>query len=247
MSPLSFPFTRRRLSGGGASILAAALAAAATLAGACGPSYDPALKADIDRRVAALQPGTMVVPPPTGFMPMPLAPGQWAQYKMLANNNESSFFTYKILGEEAGAHWIEVVNETYTGKMIQKMLVAFGDRMDPGQVQIRAVILKDQKGNVTEMPRDMMPMLQSAYRGAVSALIINWQGKPQESLAVPAGRFEGCYRVRSEAQWGAFKSTAESWSHPVVPISGAVRTVGTDHAFVMDLIAFGTTGARSEL
>ena len=82
-------------------------------------------------------------------------------------------------------------------------------------------------------------MLQSMFRGAVSALVINWQGMPQESAAVPAGRFDGCVRARSEAQWGPWKSTADSWRHPAVPLSGLVRSQGIDHPFTMELVAFG--------
>jgi hypothetical protein len=219
----------------------------ALVATACGPSIDPAAKADIDKRVSILVPGSTSVGAPTAFVPMPLATGQWTQYKMVNDKSEPSFITYKILGEEGGAHWMEVVHETYSGRMIQKMLVAFGNRMDPGQVEIRAVKTKDYKGNVNEMPREMMPLLQSTYRSAVSMMIINWQGLPQEAAAVPAGKFDGCFKTRTEAQWGPWKSVADSWSHPAVPLSGAVRTQGVDKPFTMELVAFGTSGAAGEL
>ena len=102
---------------------------------ACGPSIDPAAKADIDRRVGALQAGTAAVPAPTVFEPMPLAAGQWSQYKMVDDKGQPSFLTYKIVGEEGGAYWLEMVHETYSGRMVQKMLVAFGSRTDPGQIE----------------------------------------------------------------------------------------------------------------
>jgi len=129
------------------------------LVAACGPSIDPAARADIDRRVAALQIGANTVPRPTSFEPMPLAPGQWTQYKMIDDKGHPSFLTQKIVGEEAGAHWIETLHESYTGRTSQRMLVAFGNRMDPGQVQIRAVKMKDSSGKVTEMPPEVIGML----------------------------------------------------------------------------------------
>jgi hypothetical protein len=224
----------------------AALAALPLALGACGPSIDPAAKADIDRRIAALQPGANAVPAPTAFQPLPLAVGQWTQYKMVDDKGQPSFLTYKIVGEEGGAYWLLMQHETYSGRMGQKMLVAFGNRMDPGQVEIRAVKTKDRKGNVTEMPPGMMPMMQSLYRGAVSSLVIRWQGLPQEGASVPAGRFDGCFRARSEAQWGPWKSVADSWSHPAVPMSGAVRSQGVDHQFTMELVAFGLSGATDD-
>ena len=221
---------------------------AAVVLSACGPSIDPAAKADIDKRVSVLQAGSNAVPAPAPgmFAPMPFAVGQWTQYKMTNEKGEPSFLTYKIIGQEGDAVWLEVVNETYTGRTMQKMLVAFGNRMDPNTVEIRAVSTKDAKGRVQEMPPPVISMLQSTYRGAVSMLIINWQGLPQESATVPAGRFEGCFKARTDAQWGPWRSVADSWSHPAVPLSGAVRSQGVDHPFVMELAAFGTSGAVSE-
>jgi hypothetical protein len=215
---------------------------------ACGPSIDPAAKADIDRRVSVLQPGANAVPAPAPgmFAPMALGVGQWTQYKMTNDKGEPSFLTYKVVGQEGDAVWLEIVNEAYTGRTMQKMLVAFGNRMDPSQVEIRAVSMKDAKGNVNVMPPPVISMMQSTYRGVISTMIINWQGLPQESASVPAGRFDGCYKARTDAQWGPWRSVADSWSHPAVPLSGAVRSQGVDHPFTMELAAFGTSGAVSE-
>ena len=162
---------------------------------------------------------------------------------MVDDKGQPSFLTYKIVGEDAGAYWLEMVHETYSGRMVQKMLVAFGNRMDPAQVEIRAVKTKDTKGRVNELPPALMPMLQSTYKGVVAGLVIHWQGLPQESASVPAGRFDGCFRARTDAQWGPWKSVADSWSHPAVPLSGAVKTQGVDKPFTMELVAFGLSGA----
>ena len=225
------------------------VAAVAVAASACGPSIDPAAKADIDRRVAMLQPGSNAVPAPAPgvFAPMPFAVGQWTQYKMINDKNEPSFLTQKIIGQQGDAVWVETVSETYSGKMVQKMLVAFGNRMDPNGVEIRAVTMKDQKGNVNEMPPPVVQMMQSTYRSAISMLIINWQGLPQESAAVPAGRFDGCFKARTDAQWGPWRSVSDSWAHPSVPLSGTVRSQGVDKPFTMELTAFGSSGAVSEM
>jgi hypothetical protein len=215
---------------------------------ACGPSIDPAAKADIDRRVSALQPGANAVPAPAPgvFAPMPFAVGQWTQYKLTNDKGEPGFLTYKIIGQEGDAVWVEVVNESYTGRTMQKMLVSFGNRMDPNTVEIRAVTTKDAKGRVQEMPPPVVSMMQSTFKGVISTMIINWQGLPQESASVPAGKFDGCFKARTDAQWGPWRSVADSWSHPAVPLSGAVRSQGVDHPFTMELAAFGTSGAVSE-
>jgi hypothetical protein len=38
-----------------------------------------------------------------------------------------------------------------------------------------------------------------------------------------------------------------SWSHPAVPLSGMVRSEGIDKPSSMELVAFGQSGAVSEL
>src|SRR5204862_6393145 len=93
---------------------------------ACGPSIDPAAKADVDRRVATLQPGGNAVgaPAPGSFAPMAFAVGQWTQYKMTNDKDEPSFLTYKIIGQDWGAVWLEMVHDTYYGRTMQQMVVA---------------------------------------------------------------------------------------------------------------------------
>jgi hypothetical protein len=232
----------------GLSRVAVAALGFATLAlAACGPSIDPAAKADIDGRVSALQSTAGgPIPPPTTYEALPLAPGQWSQYKMTDDNGQPGFLTYKILGQEGGAFWIEILSERYTGVTTQKMLVAFGSRIDPSQLDIRAVITRDRRGTVTEMPPAMIPLIRSTMQGILASMVINWQGLPQEPTVVPAGHFDGCFRSRTSAQWGPWKSTADSWAHPTVPLSGIVRTQGIDHPFTMELVAFGMTGATAD-
>ncbi len=222
------------------------LALGALLAGACAPSIDPAAKADIDGRLAALRVGATTVPAPPGFEPMPLSVGQWVQYKMLDDKGQPSFLTYKVLSQEAGAFWIETLHETYFGRTAQKMLVAFGSRTDPNQIEVRAVVMLDRRGSVSPVPPAMIPVMQVTYRSVVSALAFTMMGEQRESATVPAGRFEGCFRARADAQWGPWRSLADSWRHPAVPLSGLVRSQGIDRPFTMDLVAFGTTGATAD-
>lgn len=227
----------------------AVVASAALLSlGGCGPSINAASKADIDRQIAALQAPSASIPAPAAgdFSPMPFAAGQWSKFKIVNDKGEPSFYTYKILGEEAGAFWVEVAMDGYQGKTLQKMLVYFGSRTDPKDLEIRAVITKDVKGNTNELPREMMPMMQNLYKSAVTSLVLSWQGLPQESASTPAGTFQGCYKTRSKAQWGPWKSEADSWSHPAVPINGLVKSRGVDKKFDMDLVAYGLKGAVSE-
>jgi hypothetical protein len=226
--------------------LTLAILAAATLAAACGPSIDPAAKADIDGRIAALAPPAHSFPAPTGFVPMPLAVGQWTQYKSVYDG-QPSFITQKLVGQEGDALWLETVHETYSGRTVSKILMAVPNRMDPASIEIRGLVMKDRNGRVNHIEGPALGMVQSLYKSAVAMLIINWQGQPQEDAAAPAGTFNGCFKVRTDAQWGAWKTAATSWSHPAVPLSGTVRSVGIDRPSTMELVAFGVTGATSEL
>lgn len=249
MIPYRFSDKTARLAVRTAMATMAVLASAALLPlSGCGPSIDAASKADIDRQIAAMQAPAASFPAPSAgdFRPMPLAPGQWAKFKIVNDEGEPSFYTYKVLGEEGGAFWVEVAMDSYQGKNLQKMLVFFGSRTDPKELEIRAVVTKDIKGNVIELPRDMMPMMQGLYKSAVASLVLSWQGLPQESASAPAGSFNGCYKTRSKAQWGPWKSEADSWSHTAVPINGLVKSRGVDKKFDMDLVAYGLTGAASE-
>ena len=228
-----------------AAVLGALLAVAPVLAG-CGPSIDPALKADIDRRIATLGRPAQSFAGPTEFFPQPLRVGQWTQHKMV-HDQEPSFLTYKVVGQVADAFWIESVHESYTGRVVTKILLAVPNRMDPSTMEIRGVVMKDRNGHVNSFDGPMLAMMQGMYRGFVSNLIVSWQGQPQESTSVPAGNFTGCFKMRTDAQWGPWKVATTSWSHPAVPLSGMVRSEGIDRPSSMELVAFGLSGAVSEL
>ena len=213
---------------------------------ACGPSIEPAAKADIDGRMAALQSASGTIAAPPSFEPMPLVAGQWSEYKMIDDKGQPSFLTYKVLGEEGGAFWIETLHESYYGRTAQKMLIAFGSRSDPSQIEIRAVVTLDKHGNINPMPPGMMPMLQSMFKGVVSALVINWQGMPQESAAVPAGRFDGCSARAARRSGAPGRAPPTPGATRRFPLSGVVRSQGIDRPFTMELVAFGMSGATAD-
>ena len=228
------------------AVLFGGATASSTAIMGCGPSIDPALKADIDRRNSALGAPTQSFPGPTGFAPMPLQVGQWTQHRMV-RDQEPSFLTYKVVGQISDAFWVESVYEGYTGRTVTKILLAIPNRMDPNSIEIRGVVMKDRNGHVNSFDGPVLQMMQGMYRGAVANLVVTWQGQPQEDTAVPAGKFTGCYKMRTDAQWGPWKTSSTSWSHSAVPLSGMVRSEGIDKPSTMELIAFGLSGAVSEL
>jgi hypothetical protein len=218
-----------------------------SLSVACGPSIDSAARADIDQRIAAMAPSGAAFQMPLGLTPKPIVVGQWTQHKLVGEKGQPSLVTYKIVGEESGAYWVEVANESYYGKTVNKMLIAMGDRSNPATMEIRAVKMKDKKGQVTELQGPMIALMKSVFQSSVNMLSVSWVGLPQETVNVVAGPFGGCFKAVTDASWGVWHSSATSWMHPTVPISGLVKSVGISSPSTMELVGFGDSGATSEI
>ena len=213
----------------------------------CGASIDSAAKADIDQRLSAMVSTGQSFAAPAVLVPKPFVVGQWTQHRLLNEKKEPSLITYKIVGEDSGAFWVEVANESYYGKTVTKLLLFIPDRANPQTMEIRAVKMKDKDGRVSELQGAMVQLMRSAYEGAINMLAVSWQGLPRESVSVTAGRFSDCFKARTNASWGVWHASSATWMHPVVPISGLVKSEGIDRPASMELVGFGETGATSEI
>ena len=216
-----------------------------SLASSGPPKPDPASKTAIDTRVQGLRPLEIAYTPPETAQPLPWAAGQWFTLKVIDEHNEPAFVTYKILGQEDGAWWVEVETDNYQGKSAIKILMDVPDRTRPDGVNIRKVSIRDQNGNVTEVPEATLSLTRSAYGWVVDNLIIDWTNLPQEDVQVVAGTFQQAFKQRSTVSFMGQTSTSDVWFHPVVPINGMVKSVGVDNPTTMELVAFGTSGAAS--
>src|SRR5689334_7039222 len=96
-------------------------AVVASLGSSAHPSIDAAAKADVDRRVAAMQASQRAVPPPTSAEPLPLAVGQWVMVKSIDQDNQPSIMTTKIVGQQDDAWWLETSIDNYYGHTALKM------------------------------------------------------------------------------------------------------------------------------
>ena len=214
---------------------------------ACGPRLDQAAKADIDRRVEAFVPSGLAFPAPVALVPKPLAVGQWTQHKLTNDKGEHALITYKIVGEDGGAYWVEVANENYFGKTVTKILLAVGDRLNPATMEIRGVKTKDGNGKIQEFEGPAIQLMRPAWQGVVNMLAVSWQGHQQEDMNVVAGNFAACIKARTDANWGGWYASSVTWMHPAVPINSLVMAAGTDRPSSMELVGFGDTGAASEI
>jgi hypothetical protein len=213
---------------------------------ACAASIDPAMRASVDQQLAAITPADTVFPAPTSSTPMPLAVGQWTKLKLVDKNGRPSFTTYKVVGQDGDATWVEVVTEQYTGRTVLKMLVAFGDRTDVNKVAIRRVILKQRDRAPIEYEQPVLGMVQGTYKSVARALVLRWDGLGQETKRAPAGTFTGAFTAEAEVSLFGYSSRAKTWSHTAVPVQGLVHS-DNDDGSTIDLVEFGLTGATSEL
>jgi len=213
---------------------------------ACATGLDPAAKEDIDRRVKALGPPSQTF---TAASPTPLAlvVGQWTQHEMIDDQGRPSFLTTKLVGEDLGSYWVEVVEETYSGRRITKLLIYFGDRSSPAALDVRAIKSRVGTGPIKEATGEELRSSKSDWAGILSMLAANWQGQPQEEARAPAGIFAGAYKRETEESWGPLLAKSTVWSHPAVPLSGVVKSEGKDRRGSLLLIAFGEKGALTEL
>jgi hypothetical protein len=251
--------------------IAALLGVASPTISGCGGSVVPAAKADIDRRVAALGPPVASFDAPGAGGGTPFETGQWARYRVADQSGRPSFVTHKIVGREEGAFWMEVVTDSYAGRTIVKMLVALGEMQAPHGLprrsrtsdkiahsvphrhfELRALILKSADRDVTEVPAPFLRMLAFLLPHAFSLPFPGGQaqgeGHHKTDASVPAGRFAGCIHVRADDERAAQdEGVGLFWFHPVVPLGGLVRWRSLENGATKELVAFGASGARSEL
>ena len=219
----------------------------ALLGGACSPSVNQSYKASIDQRVAGLHASGQKYGAPASPEPMALAAGQWSRYKLVDDEGHPGFITYNVVGQEGSAWWIEIVNESYTSRLVTLMLVDLGDRKDPSSVDVKQMKQKTDDNSVNELPAPVLSLMKSVWGPLTESLVINWNQRPQEAADAPAGTFEACYKVQGTVSFAGKSWTSVGWSHPAVPITGGVKSRGVDNRTEMDLIEFGLTGAKSEL
>jgi len=207
------------------------------LGGCLGP--DPAKKAAMDQRVAQIQMSKAAYGAPRPVLLQPKV-GQWAQYKSTTGSG-LGFVTFKLVAEERGAYWIEMITENYDGRSFMKRLTDFGDLKDPKTQKVLAMKVKDTQGRVTEYSPEFVKSAQNV--GNLMVSISPWGELPQESMQVPAGHFTKCYRGTVDA--GIISGPV--WYHSAVPITGMVKSVSEGmFGQTMELVAFSETGATSE-
>jgi hypothetical protein len=228
--------------------LSATLAVAVALlsASACGPQIDPAAKADLDRKLAQIQTSEQTYSPSESYSPMAFFVGQWTEHRITDDKGHKSLVTNKLVGQEDGAYWLEVINESAQGREAARMLIAMQAGRDPSGMVIRTLLVRkgsDQPTAVDPMTGD--PKIRARYRAALDLLAVPGEGDEKDDVRVPGGHFIGCYRIETQGAWGPLQTPTDLCTHPSVPLSGVVRAVSATTPGLVELIDFGVTGAES--
>ncbi|HVU51387.1 MAG TPA: hypothetical protein VHL80_11905 [Polyangia bacterium] len=229
--------------------LAAAFAAlTAVLLGApgCGPSIDPAAQADLDRKLSQIQTSEETFPPSESYSPMAFVVGQWTEHRVTDEKGRKTLITNKLVGQEAGAYWFEVVNESAQGRDAAKMLVALSAGRDPAGMEIRTLLVRrgDAQPTVVD-PVTGDPQIRARARAALDLIAVPGEGDEKDDVRVPGGHFIGCYRIDTQGAWGPLQTPTDLCTHPSVPLSGVVRAISATKPGLVELVTFGVTGAES--
>jgi hypothetical protein len=166
--------------------------------------------------------------------------GQWSKYRVDSDDGSSTEVTYKIVAEEQGAYWLEIVRGVANAGTVMQLLISVKD--------LTAAKIRMPNGHVRELRDEMLQPTAAGYRKALSDIFVPaLDGATQEDVTVPAGKFSGAYKRLQKVDTSKGSSEQNVWIHPSVPISGVVKSeeVGKPNKTV--LIAFGQDGAKSEM
>jgi hypothetical protein len=185
---------------------------------------------------------------PTSQALAPFAVGQWAKYKVHSGEGSTSQLMYKIVGQEEGAHWLEIVRgEPNAGNVLQ-LLVSVKDRSDANSLEIKAAKILMPNRHVRDIRGRMLEPMADGYKRALAdSFLPALGGAPQKDVTVPAGTFHGCYQVKQNADTKQGSTSYDACVHPAVPISGVVRSEQVGGKSKTELVGYGMTGAVSDL
>lgn len=177
----------------------------------------------------------------------PLSVGQWTRYE-LNDRGRTSLVTHKVVGVQSEAFWLEFVTGAADAGTVLGLLVHAPDRTQASRAEIRAARIRMPNGLTKEIRGAELKPTEAAYKRMVDDLFrTSLRGSPQSDVTTPAGTFRGCYRQNTKLGFSGDNAEMSVWIHPGVPLSGVVKAETTDRAWTVQLLAFGTEGAESEL
>jgi hypothetical protein len=181
--------------------------------------------------------------------PLEWAPGQWTRHRVKFGNS-NSVLTYKVLRHEGDEYLLEVVAQNPAqGDTIMQINMLMNSVLNAKEARIKSARLRFPGGKVQEFNGKLLGPVQNLYKNLLGFMSLPDVGSlDRTDVTVTAGRFEGCFKnATSTADIMGVKSAGTSFVHFSVPISATVKVEGKDGTSQMELLAFGLTGAKSEL
>lgn len=186
------------------------------------------------------------VPAPIVSRPLPLAKGQFVLYRVTDDAGQHDF-SYSVVDEEGGAHWIQVVTERSGRRVVIQLLLKIGERNTPSTAELLAVRMK-MGSSTREFRGALLAQARKSVADVMKELDVpGLDGLKQEDVTVPAGTFKSCYYREATMTLYGFHSRNKSWLHTGVPVLALVKLVSVGKNFTMELKEYGITGAKSEL
>ena len=232
------------------SIRVFSIIAAVVFLSACAASIDPALQQRVDGWFA--KSSNEIYDAPGVFEKiMPYAVGQYVVYGITDEDGRSVYRT-AIVGREGDAWIIETTTLSPTGENTMQAAVTGLDKvqesMDPELVDIKWIKMKSGDSEVQKIDGMVLGMMKGTYRKALTGLVINIQPEGgTAAVRVPAGTFNGATKATAEVESSFGDFISVGYWHPSVPLNGMVQSTNEEENTTMELIEFGTTGAKATI
>lgn len=188
------------------------------------------------------------VPRPESTRLLDLQDGQWIRYRVSRSDGRSEIVTYKVVGREQDAHWLEVVTGVADAGTVLGLLIRPAMRSAPTDTALLAARIRMPNGLTKELRGKELEISRSGYLKVMSPLFVpGIEGATQQPQAVPAGTFEGCLRQQRRLTLGGLDGDATVWIHPAVPLTGLVKAVDKTQTMKAELLDYGTKGAVTSM
>jgi hypothetical protein len=186
--------------------------------------------------------------------PRPWAVGQWTLYK-ISDGKTVGYSKHAVVAVGSCGTWIEniYVKDKYADRLTLK---ACFKELEPGPINddldnIQAVM--SRRGGptvVVDFRNGKNPRTKELMKQMIASFItLAWQSAPvteQQELVVPAGHFVGSQKIVTTAWIEQSLHRADVWTHPDVPLGGAIKVVG-DTGTESVLLDYGLSGASGDL
>lgn len=184
---------------------------------------------------------------PTEMKLMPIAEGQFVEYRM-KGGGKAERYGWAVIGKEDESFWLQMVSNMEGKDAVMHMLVDVKDATDINDAAPKKLKFKVPGRGVQEVSGAMLKMA-SKYKptdGIMLKMDLAEMSKgPRKDVTVPAGTFKGTFGWSGTTKWRGKSNKTSFESHPDVPITGVVR--GNDGTRTWELVKHGTSGAKSEL